>query len=130
MGASLTNLLIAITGLEIGLILFLLIRKKPETKNFVASMTILILVMAVVGGTIPFLTEHKGFMYLFPLIYLVGLNGWLFFAKDKVYGKENWQKDPTHRKILVPWYILMGSFFPGTIALVVFIPVYPNWAFP
>jgi hypothetical protein len=83
----LRDFLISIVALEIGLMLFFLHRKKPNWKNFLNSMTMLGLIMAPVSLTIPILVQYQGWMYYFPLIYLVGLNLWLFFAKYKIYGK-------------------------------------------
>lgn len=125
-----TKFLLGIVALEIGLMLYGLRRKYPTLEKFLDSLTILILFMASVGLTIPLLLAYHLGMYFFLPIYLLGLNGWLFFAQYVIYGKNNWQKDHTKKWTLVPWYLLIGSFFAGAIALVVFAPRIPNWTFP
>ena len=122
-----TNFMIGISALEIGLMLYLFRRKFPAWEKFWDSMAILLLFMASVGLTFPLLVEYHVGVYYFLLIYLIGLNGWLFFAKHVIYGKNNWQDDPTKKRTLVPWYILIGLFFPMAIALVVFASEIPNW---
>ena len=126
----LRDFLIGILALVIIIMLFVVRRRFPQADKFVHSMAILIPVMALVGLTVPLLVEHPGYMYYFLPIYLLGVNGWLFVSKHFVYKKINWQKDGTYKQTLVPWCILMGSFFPGAIALVVFIPHIPNFALP
>ena len=130
MEGALGNFLIGIVALEIGVMLILLRRKHPESENFVTSMAVLILIMSAVSLTFPVLVEHKGLVYYFLPIYLLGVNGWLLVAKHFIYRKANWQKDGTYKQTLVPWCMLMAGFFPGSIALVIYIPQILNWALP
>ncbi|MDE1770874.1 MAG: hypothetical protein KGI28_10050, partial [Thaumarchaeota archaeon] len=90
MTTDLTNFLLTIDGLSIGLMLFFLNRRFRVT-NFVESITILILIMAVSVSSLPLLIEHKGWAYFFFPIYLGSINGWLFFAKRFVFGNTDWQ---------------------------------------
>jgi len=119
--------LAGIVAVVIGVMLFVIHRRRPDLRNFLESISLLILFMAVVGLTVPlFLSYHVTIYYFLPT-FLIGLNGWLFFTIHIIYGKNNWHEDPTKKWALVPWYLLIGAFFPGAIALVVIAPHIPNW---
>ena len=122
-----SELLIGLLALAIGIMLFGLYRKFPTYEQFLDSMTILILFMAPVGLSVPLLIAYHIDMYFLLPIYLACLHVWLFFVKHIIYGKNNWKTDPTKKWVLVPWYLLMGVFFAGAIALVFFAPYMPNW---
>ena len=130
MEGALSNFVIGIVALEIGVMLIILYRKHPESENFVTSMTVLSLIMSAVSLTFPVLAEHKGFVYYFLPIYLLGVNGWVLVVKHFIYHNVNWQKDGTYKQTLVPWYMLMAGFFPGSIVFVIYIPHIPNLALP
>ena len=122
-----TNFLLGMVTLEMGLMLYGLHRRFPVWRKFIESMTILTLFMAPVGLIVPLLLSYHVGMYYFLPAFLIGLNGWLFFAKHIIYGKNNWDENPTKKWTLVPWYILICGFFAGTIVLVVIAPHIPNW---
>ena len=127
---AILNFEISILALVIGIMLFVMYRKYPQYKNFMDSMTMLLLIMAPVGLTIPIISEYKGGMYLFPVFYFLGLTGWLFFTKHMIYGKELWQKERTYKWTMLPWWMLIATLIPGTIVLVVIIPYFSKWALP
>jgi hypothetical protein len=115
---TLTNFTAAIAAAIIGVVLFVLYRRRPKLRNFFESMPLLILFMSVTGLTIPLFKSYNVSIHYFLPAFLVGLNGWLFFTQHVICGKDNWHTDPSKRWILVPWYMLMGGFFVGTIVLV------------
>lgn len=127
---SFTDFLLGLVALEIGVMLYGLHRRFPTWRKLIDSMTILILFMAPVGLTIPLLLSYRIDMYYFLPTFLIGLNGWLFFAKHIIYGKNKWHEDPTKKWTLVPWYVLIGAFFAGAIVLVVVAPHMPGWTSP
>ena len=123
---ALTEFWAGVGAAAIGVLLFFIHRRYPNLKNFVESMPILTLFMAVAVLTIPlFLSYHVSVYYFLP-VFLIGLNGWLFFTQHVIYGKNNWHTNPTKKYALVPWYILMGGFFVGTITFVVVASSIPN----
>lgn len=131
MERSILDLLVGISALTIGFILYFIQRKFSETKKFVESMTILLVVFSFVALTFPFLTEFSGYVYYFLPIYLTGAVGWLFFTQYVIIGNNNWWqtnwKDKVNRNILYVFFYLIGGFFVLSIILVVLIPNIPNW---
>jgi len=124
------DFLIGFLALVIVIMLFVVHRRFPQADKFVHSMAILIPIMALVGLTVPLLVERPGYMYYFLPIYLIGLNGWLFFARYGIFDRDNWYEDISYEPVRRVWFILIGVFFPGAIALVVFIPHIPNFSLP
>ena len=125
-----TDLLISINVLLIGFMLFALRKKAPQYAHFLESMTMLMTFMSVVAPTISVLSEYQGGMYFFIPIYLTGINGWLLFARYAIFDKNKWHTDISFKPVRVTWFVLMGGFFPGVIAFVVFAPYISNWALP
>jgi len=126
----LTNFLIGIIALEIGLLLFFLRRKFPQFNHFFDSMIILILFMASISPTIGLLSEHKGGMYWFILIFLIGTHVWLVFTRYVIFDKNKWHDDISFKPVQRAYFVLMGLFFVGSILLVIFIPLIPKWTLP
>lgn len=126
MGAPLTDFLLSISGFEFGLLLFFLNRKRKFTK-FAESMTILLQMMAPTALTIPLLLEYKGYIYFFLPIYLVAINGWLFFTRNIVIGKIEWQIETETKKVIRRlWLGLAFGFIGLTIILVTMFPHIPK----
>ena len=135
MERSILDILVGISALVIGFILFFMQRKAPETKKFVESMTILLVIFSFVALTFPFLTEFPGYVYYFLPIYLTGAVGWLFFTQYVIIENNNWWQtnweDKINRNILQVFFYLIGGFFVLAIILVVvLIPMNPNWIAP
>ena len=135
MERSILDILVGISALVIGFILFFMQRKAPETKKFVESMTILLVIFSFVALTFPFLTEFPGYVYYFLPIYLTGAVGWLFFTQYVIIENNNWWQtnweDKITRNILQVFFYLIGGFFVLAIILVaVLIPMNPNWIAP
>lgn len=126
----LIDFLIGFIAFAIGLSLFFL-RRIHGKEKFVDSMTTIFLIMAPTTLTIPLLAEHKGYIYFFLSIYLLAVNGWLFFAKNFIFGKIHWQeKTATYRAVLTLWSVLMIGFFVGSIVMVVIVPHIPKFSLP
>lgn len=94
-----SNFIASIVALVIGVMLFLIYRIFPAWRNFLEAMPLLILFMASVGLIVPLLVSYHVSIYYFLPVFLIGLNGWLFFTKHIIYGKNNWDEDPTKRVI-------------------------------
>src|SRR3970040_1725100 len=122
MERSILDILVGISALVIGFILFFMQRKAPETKKFVESMTILLVIFSFVALTFPFLTEFPGYVYYFLPIYLTGAVGWLFFTQYVIIENNNWWQtnweDKINRNILQVFFYLIGGFFVLAIILV------------
>lgn len=121
------NFVIGIDALLIGIMLFVIYRRFPAWRKFVESMTLLILFMTPAGLIVPLLLSYNITIYYFLPAYLACLFGWLLFSQHIIYGKNNWHVDPTKKQTLVPWFILIGLFLVGAIAIVVVAPHVPNW---
>lgn len=125
------DILVGMSALVIGFILYFIRRKFPETEKFVDSMTILLVVFSFVALTFPFLTEFPGYVYYFLPIYLTGAVGWLFFTQYVIVGNNSWWqtnwKNKVNRNILYVFFYLIGGFFVLSITLVVLIPNIPDW---
>jgi hypothetical protein len=114
---DLANFELAILGLLIGLMLFFLNRRFRVT-NFVESIAILILIMAVSVSPLPFLAEHKNWIYFFLPIYLGSINGWLFFTKRFVFG-DDWKTEEINKKGIRNVYLILAFGFIGVLILLI-----------
>ena len=121
MGTPLIEFLTSISAFEIGLLLFFL-AKKPKLKKFADSMTILTLIINPATWTIQLLAEYKGFIYFFLPIYLVAINGWLFFTRYVIFDNDWQAEDDAKKGVRKVYLILAFGFVAVLILLIEFVP--------
>ena len=80
--------------------------------------------MGLSTATIPLLAQYKeGYIYFYLPIYLLALNGWLFFSKYVIFGKIDWQIENDAKKGIRKTYLVLAfGFIVVLILLVIFIP--------
>lgn len=118
MGTPLIDFLTSIIAFEIGLLLFFLNRKYKVTK-FVESVTMLLLMMAPATLIIPLLAPYQGYIYFFLPIYIIAINGWLFFTRNIIFGKIDWQIETIDKKGVRKIYLILAFGFVSVLILLI-----------